>query len=176
MALSATAVIGVAIASMLSATSYGTATSKDMRSLVARVKVVNARLGAALRGSRMVLAEGNDFLVLWTRDLDDNDVPSLLEIRRLDFDSTTGELSSYAAAAGATDVPYTLADDFQSITNALMGTADFPGELWAQNVGGWTIDLNDPDPQLARLVSYRLNLETGELSDTAINVVHLRNE
>lgn len=176
MALAGTAVIGVAVASMMTATTYGTESSKDMRSLVARIKVVNARVGAAIRGSRLVLAEGNDFVVLWTRDLDENDAPSLLEIRRIDFDSGTGRLNAYQAPTGTTDVPYNLSDDFEAITDVLMGTASFPAELWARDATAWAIELNHVDPQQSTLISYQLTLQTGDMSDTAINVVHLRNE
>ena len=176
LALAATAVIGAAIASMLAATSYGTSSSRDMRALVARGKVINARIGAAIRGSRLILDEGDDFVILWTRDLDENDAPSLLEIRCIDRDAATDELSSYEAPTGTTDVPYNLTDDFKTITDALMGGPTFPAELWAKDVTAWTIDLNDADPQQATLVSYQLTLVTGDMSDTAINVVHLRNE
>ena len=175
LAVMITAMIGATVAAMLTAVSYGTDSSKDMRSLVARNKALSARISATLRGSTMVLDQGDGFIVLWVSDDDDDDAPSLLEIRRLDYDPAADALSSYTAPDGTTDVYYDLNDDFEAITDALMGTADFPQTLWGAGVGSWTLALDNADPQAATLVSYQVSLAAGDLSDTAIAAVGLRN-
>ncbi len=180
LAMMITAMVGAAIAGMLAAVSYGTDSSKDIRSLVARNKALSARVSAAIRGSKMVLDQGDNYLVLWMNDDDDNGVPSLLELRRINFDPGTGELSSYTAPDDAADVSYALDDDFVVITDALMGddlagTASFPKELWAKRVNSWTLALDNPDPQSARLVSYLIELSAGDMSDTALAAVGMRN-
>ncbi|NBC11430.1 MAG: hypothetical protein GVY24_06795 [Planctomycetes bacterium] len=175
LAVAITTLIGAAIASMLAAVSYGTDSSKDMRSLVARNKAVNARISAAIRGSTMVLDQGAGFLVLWTSDADENGQPNLLEIRRLQYNANGQTFSSYTAPEGTGDVEYALADNFEAITDGLMGGAAFPQELWATRVAAWDLALDTPDPQTASLVSYQLELTAGDMSDVAIAAVALRN-
>ncbi|MEL7087307.1 MAG: prepilin-type N-terminal cleavage/methylation domain-containing protein [Planctomycetota bacterium] len=179
-ALAILALVAATIGGMLSAVAYGTDTDRDIRQLVARNKMVSTRLNAALRGGRMVLETGSDsagdWLVMWHRDLDGNGQPSLLEIRRLDFDATAQTLTSYTAPGTATDVLYTTADDFATITTNLMGTAAFPAELWAKDAEAFSITPGHADPQLARTLSYRLSLTAGGLTDVSIGTVKLRNE
>ncbi|MEM7625282.1 MAG: prepilin-type N-terminal cleavage/methylation domain-containing protein [Planctomycetota bacterium] len=178
-AMAILSLIAVTIGGMLSAVAYGTNTDRDIRQLVGRNKMVSARLSAAVRGGRMVLAAGSDsagdWVVLWHRDLDGDDQPSLLEIRRLDFDAAAKTLSSYTAPDGTTDVVYTTTDDFATITTNLMGTADFPAELWAPDVEGFAVTLDQVDPQLARKFSYRVSLTAGGATDVTIGTVKLRN-
>ena len=175
LSLSITAMVGLAIASMLAAVAYGTSSSKDMRSLVAINKTTNARISAAVRGSRQVLAQGDDYLVLWMVDTNEDGVPSLLEIRRIAREQPADELASYTASNTAPDTAYLLSDDFNTITKNLAGTDDFPRELWATQVTDWSVTRDDADPQKARLLSYTLSFVAGDLSDTAINTVSLRN-
>ena len=176
LASAAVALIGLAIVSMLFAVSYGTSSSDELRKLAVRSKSLNNRIGAAVRGSKMILDQGADFVVLWTRDLNEDGVPSLLEIRRLQRDDDDSELFNYVADGGAPDTVYALTDDFDAITTALMGTADFPGELWSTGVTGWDITLDDADPQLSTLVAYQMTLLVDGFSDVAINTVAVRSE
>ena len=176
LALAGTAMVGVAIATMLVAVAYGTQSDKDLRTLVVKYKTVDGRVSASLRGSHMVLAQGSDYLVLWMFDTDGSAAPNLSEIRRIEC--ANGVLTSYKAPDNLDplyDVAYALADDFDAITAAIKGDATFPGEIWATDVTDWTIALNENDPQAATLVSYRLTFQAGILSDIAINAVALRN-
>lgn len=180
MALGIMTLIGATIAGMLSAVAYGTDEDSDVRKLVARKKTVSMRINAAVRGSQRVLDAGQTadqtWLVLWGRDLDGNDAPSLLEIRLLEYDAAARTLSSYAAPDGTADVAYTLVDDFDTITDTLRGTADFPETRWVNDAEAFDVTLDDVDPQSAKLVSYRLSLTAGNLTDTAIGTAKLRNE
>ena len=175
LALAGTAVIGAAIAAMLSAVTYGTSSKRDLRALVARGKTATGRLGAAMRSSVQVLDQGDGYIVLWTRDLDASDSPDLLELRRIQFDATGNQVLSYTAPTGTTDVAYALSDNFATITQNLIDAGTMTSELWVKDASAMQITLDNADPQSARLVSYRVTLTTGELSDTAIGVVHLRN-
>lgn len=175
MALAITGMIGAAVASMLSAVSYGTDSTKDIRSLVVKNKTISARITAAVRESAQLLDAGDGYVVLWTKDLNDSDMPDLLELRRIELDSATGELSDYTPDPAATDVVYDLdTDDFDTVTNNLIVDGDLVGELWATDVSAWEIDLDDADAQSAELVSFRLTLSAGGMSDTSINAVSLR--
>lgn len=180
LALSIMALIGATVAGMLSAVAYGTDEDGDVRKLVARNKMVSMRINAAVRGSQRVLEAGQTadltWVVLWGRDLDENDAPSLLEIRLLEYDAATRTLSSYAAPDGTTDVLYELSDDFDAITDALRGTADFPETRWANDAEAFDVTLDETDPQAAKMLSYRLSLTAGSLTDIAIGTAKLRNE
>lgn len=175
MALAITGLIGAAIASMLTAVSYGTSSSRDIRSLVVKNKTLGARLSAAVRQSAQLLDADDGYVVLWTKDLNASGAPDLLELRRIEFDGTSGELADYTPDPTATDVAYDLAaDDFDAITTALIGTGDLVGKLWASEVSAWAIDLDEADPQDAVLVSFQLTLTAGSLSDTSVHAVSLR--
>ena len=181
MAMTATALIGLAIASMLFATTYGTEADKDLRSMVVKHKVLNARLSAAIRASKMVLAQGTDYLVLWMDDTTGEGEPNLSEIRLIHRDAATDELSSYLAPANpAPDTEYPIAstdfNDFGSATlPPIKGTANLPQSLWATGVTDWPVTLDDPTVQSARLVAYQITLQVGTLSDTSIGQSSLRN-
>ncbi len=184
LALSITALVGASIAAMLTAVSYGTSSEKDLRTLVVKHKTTDARQSAAIRSSKMVLDQGADFMVLWTADLNGSGLPNLLEIRRIEYDSGTNELKSHEtdfpdswsqATIDAANAEYQLTDDFGAITSALTSSSLFPSSLWATDVTDWTVTLDNADPQRASLVSYRVTLQTGSMSDTTVNASALRN-
>ncbi|MCE9590040.1 MAG: hypothetical protein K8S99_05905 [Planctomycetes bacterium] len=181
MSLVITGVIGVAIASMLFAASKGTSTNSDMRSLVIKQKVVGGRFDAAVRGSSMVLASGSNYLVLWMNDSRANGAPDLSELRRIEYDSTTHRITSYRMPASwtqtqidANEVNYTLADNFNTRTTSVKGSASFPAEVWSNSVYGWTFTLDSAVPDTA-LISYRLLVQNGSQQATLVSAVALRN-
>ncbi len=172
--------VSTALAAMMAATAYATSNRTDVRSVAVKHKVIASRLGAAIRSSKMVLAEGDDYLVLWMEDADSSGQPNLSEIRRIERDSATNELRSYKAPDSlnpADDTEYDLlTDDFNAETNSIKGTANFPQTLWAASVTAWTITLDDADPRLALLVSYRMTIAHDDLLDTTIGATALRNK
>jgi len=175
MALAITGMIGAAVAGMLSAVSYGTNNSRDLRSLVVKNKTLSARISAAIRQSAQLLDADDTYVVLWTKDLNGSGVPDLLELRRIELDTATDELSDYTPDPTATDVAYDLAaDDFEAVTNNLIVDGDLVGTLWASEVAGWALEPDNADPQAAELVSFQLTLTTGSLTDTSVNAVSLR--
>ena len=90
--IAATALIGLAISSMLFATAYGTDSDKDLRGLIIKQKLAANRLTAAIRSSKMILAKGTDYIVLWMSDSTGEGEPNLSEMRRIQRDSGTGLL------------------------------------------------------------------------------------
>ncbi len=175
MALAITGLIGAAIAAMLSAVAYGTSSDRDIRTLVVKNKTLGTRITAAVRQSAQLLDADDGHAVLWTRDLNGNGAPDLLELQRIELDSTTNELTSYTPDPAAADVSYDPAtDDFDAITTALIADGDLIGELWATGVAAWTVTLDAADPLDATLVSFQLTLTAGGLSDTSVNAVSLR--
>lgn len=175
MALAVTGLIGAAIASMLAAVAYGTSSDRDIRSLVVKNKTLSTRITAAVRQSAQLLDADDGYVVLWTSDLNDNGQPDLLELRRIELDAGTDDLTSYTPDPSAVDVTYDIdTDDFDAITTALIASDDLLGELWATGVTAWTVTVDTADPLDATLVSFQLTLTGGGLSDTSVNAVSLR--
>ena len=176
-AMAMTAMIGLAVSSMLVSVSYGTTTQDDLRRTTVKEKVIATRMDQAIRLSKMVLAQGPDHLVLWMGDRRRNGVPDLSEIRRIDRDNTTMELWSYSAPMSLSDsqnTPYSFATDFDATTSALMGTSNFPGELWGTGVTSWNQTLDQSNPQSAKLVGYSLTLPGNNVPSAATGVLSLR--
>jgi len=176
-----TSIIGLAIASMLFATTRGTSSSNDMRGLLIQQKLLGGRLGASLRGSTEVLASGSNYIVLWMNDTRANGSPDLSELRRIEYDSVNHRIISYRMPStwtqsqiDANEINYLATDDFNAKTNAVKGTSSFPAEVWSNSVYGWTFTLDVAAPDTA-LVSYRLTVQSGTEQATAIGAAALRN-
>jgi type II secretory pathway pseudopilin PulG len=178
LAMAGVAMIGLAMSSFLFATVYATNTGKDMRVLIVKHKSVLARMSAAIRSSKMIVAQGNDYLVLWVADTDDSGTPHLAELRRIERDAATKTLRSYEAPdtlAPADNTEYDLAStNFDTATNAVKGTAKFPAETWTTEVAAGAITLDEASPQAARLVSYRFTVEANDMSEIIIGATALR--
>ncbi|MEM6504362.1 MAG: hypothetical protein AAF711_02740 [Planctomycetota bacterium] len=176
LALAGTAVIGTAVTAMLTGVAYGTATDKDMRSLITRQMALRARLEAEIRESRMVLDSGGDYVILWSGDSDDDGLPSKTEIQVIEYDAVMDRVVRYTPAPLITDVGYQLTDDFRTLTDAYKGDATFPGERWAEQITSLTISLDSIDPQSAKLVSFTFGMAGGEIPYTGIGAASIRNE
>ncbi len=180
LAVAGTALVAAAIAAMLVATSYGTESRTDMRELIVKHKAISTRLSAAIRSARMVLEQGDGYIVLWLADTNEDGQPNLAELRRLERHGATNALRSYIAPADLDETDNTAYDldttDFGTETDSIKGSANFPEALWATDVTGWDLTLDDADARLARLVTWRLALRAGDMTDTAVGVAALRNE
>lgn len=176
LALAGTAVIGSAVAAMLTGVVYGTATDKDMRSLITRQMALRARVEAEVRESRMLLDAGADYMVLWSGDLDDDGLPSKAEIQVIEYDAVMDRVMRYAPAPLISDVGYALTDDFRTATNSYKGDSTFPGERWGEQINSLALTLDHLDPQSAKLVSFRFGMAGGEVPYTGIGAATIRNE
>lgn len=176
LALAGTAVIGSAVAAMLTGVAYGTATDKNMRSLITRQMALRARIEAEVRESRMLLDAGGDYLILWSSDADDDGSPSKAEIQVIEYDAVMDRVMRYAPAPLISDVGYALTDDFRTATNSYKGDSTFPGERWAEQITSFAITLDDLDPQSAKLVSFTFGMSGGEVPYTGIGAATIRNE
>ncbi|MBL4701347.1 MAG: hypothetical protein JKX85_08815 [Phycisphaeraceae bacterium] len=195
--------IALGISSMLSVVAYGTTSSRDLRSLVVKQKTTSARLDAAIRGSKLVLESGADYMVLWVHDDNDDSKPSLSEIRRVELDLANEHILSYKAQLdglslemlAAVDGSFEFDSDFDALTEsfknpqyfvdiaqtlsltlALDDANLFPPEIWATSVSGLLLALDVAPSQQARLVNYQVTFDIGTLSDTTIGTASLRNE
>ena len=174
-----TAAVGLAVATMLFSASHGTSSQRGLRSALVSQQVAAQHLESALRASQMVLAKGDNHLVLWTGEEWANEIPNLSELIRIERDPSTNELHCYRAAAGLAaedDTQYELsATDFNAVTSALKGSANFPQQLWGTEVTDWTVALDTTNPQDAGFVGYRVTVTLEGTSDTAVGGMGLRN-
>jgi type II secretory pathway pseudopilin PulG len=182
MALAVTAIIGLAITSMLFAFTRATASSNDMRGLTIQQKLLSSRLDAAFRASAKVLASGSGYVVLWISDSRSNNLPDLSELRRIEYDSTGHILRSYRmpiswtqTQVDANEVNYQLTDDFNAVTTAVAGMSKFPAEVWSNSIYGWTVTLDSTVVTSARLVSYQATIQAGSQQAVVIGAAALRN-
>lgn len=177
LALTLTGLIAGATTSMLFSVAAATTTQSEIRHTTVKEKVIGLRMNDAISSSKTVLAQGADYLVLWMGDQRMNGVPDLSEIRRIERDDPTDQLMSYRAPFSLPDVDnatYMFTDNFNAITTAMKGSADFPGELWGTNVTAWTQTLDQSNAQSARLVSYRLTITNNDVTGTAAGTLSLK--
>lgn len=176
LALAGTAVIGSAVAAMITGVAYGTAVDKEMRSIITRQMALRARVEAEVRESLMLLDAGSDYLILWSSDDDADGRPSKAEIQVIEHDAAMDRVMRYAPAPLISDVGYAMTDDFRAATNSYKGDSTFPGERWAEQIDSLAITLDDPGPQSAGLVSLRFGMSGGEVPYTGIGAAAIRNE
>ncbi|MBU0719325.1 MAG: hypothetical protein KJ749_13850, partial [Planctomycetes bacterium] len=188
LALAITGLVSAAVAAMLMAVSYGTSSKRDLHSVVVKSRVVDARIASAIRGSRAILETGTDYLVLWTGDLNPNgtlDAPDLSEIRLIERDGASDTLSSYGFPSNwtqgqidAANVTYQLTGNppgfFQSATAAAKTAGSFQPTLWGSDVTSISFALDGVAPDSTMLVSYRLALGAGDLSETVVGSASAR--
>ena len=163
LAMAAATMVAASITSVLFVTSHAPAGDDGIRSMVVQTRVATARMSSLARSAQMILDAGPDYVIFWTGDLDGDDQPSLSELCRVEWDAGLNELHAYRAPADlsdARDTLYSLATDFDSITEAIKGTAEFPVEVWARNLTEMAMDLNDNDPREASGFSARLTMES----------------
>ncbi len=178
-AMTITSIIAAAVAAMIHTTAYGISSQDQLRTLMVAHELAEVRISPALRGSTMVLAEGDDYVVLWTYDRRDVDSPNLSELHRIEIDRDENELRSYKAPAGlaeAQDTRYDLvATDFGSVTAGLRDTAEFPRELWAGDVTDLAFSFNTDDPRNSTFIGYRIEITVDGQTETAVGGTAPRN-
>jgi type II secretory pathway pseudopilin PulG len=184
LALGLTGIIGAAAAAMLVSVSYGTSSRTDIRRVLVKHKTLATRLAASARGSRQVLDAGDGWLMLWTIDADGDEQPNVSELQYVEFNAETGELRSHRAEfpggwtqdqIDAADTAYDTGADWTSVAESLIEQTYFPGALWATGISDLTITLDSGQTTAARLVSFRVTVDAGDLSETAVTSAALRN-
>jgi hypothetical protein len=178
------ALIGVTLASMLSAVAYGTESGRDVRELIARGKMSTARLTAAIRESKRVIHADNGLLILWMRDADRDGEIDADEVRRLELNAATGIVTSITtrvfdeAEETAGDADALLASLTDTAAGFLLtGDPDANETTFIAGLGAWSNTLDEATPEASRLVSFRLTLVGGEDREDhiAIGSAMLRN-
>lgn len=165
--LTVSAVIAATVITMLSATAYGSDSSRTMRELLVRGKVIDGRLRSAIRGSAEIIDHSDDYLILWTGDDNDDEAKQNDELQLIERDTSTDELHSYQNGADINN--FTTASAFR--TNA---KASYASQRWATAVTASTITVTSPATNGAVMVSYRFTCERGSTEETFAGVASLR--
>lgn len=176
LAISITAVVGLAVATMMTAVTYGTQESKDLREMVILRKVVNQRLTTMIREAQQVLDVTPTSMVVWMADTDGSGTPNISEIRRIEFNPDTNGIVAFLPAPSLVlDTAFELTDNFDSVTNLLITTGSLLEEPWITQANAASFEIDTDDPATARLINYTITLQVGDLTDITINAVALRN-
>jgi hypothetical protein len=93
LAISITAVIGVAISALMAAASNSLSSRDDGRSTAIRLATMQIRLGAYIAPSLCVLDKSNDQITLWFEDSRTSKTVHASEVRWIIFDGETKTLS-----------------------------------------------------------------------------------
>ena len=93
LAISITAVIGVAISALMAAAANSLSSRDDGRSTAIRLATTNIRLGAYIAPSLCVLDKSNNHITLWFEDSRTSNTVHASEIRWITFDSEAKILS-----------------------------------------------------------------------------------
>lgn len=165
--LTVSAVIAATVITMLSATAHGSDSSRTMRELLVRGRVIDGRLRSAIRGSVEVIDHSDDYLVLWTGDTNGDDAKQNDEAQLIERDPSTYELTSYANSADTNG--FTTAAAFRS--NA---KASYPSQRWASGVTTTVIDATNPPAGGAAMVSYRVMIERESATEVIVGAEALR--
>jgi len=176
LALALTGLIAASVAAMLYTLSYGTTTRNDLRRQNTKSLVLRQRLDVAIRSAKAVLAADSNYVVLWTADLKRNQKPDLSELHRIEWNSSTQQLTSYAAPANLADADnttYELTVDFAAVTKALKGTPSFPGDVYGTGIASAAFHCVSP-AQDAKWLSYSLALPGQEEALLVSSTVALR--
>jgi type II secretory pathway pseudopilin PulG len=171
LAISVTAMVAAAIASMLAAVSAGVVTKRDARSLMVHASTARTRLAAYIGPSRCLLDAGESNIVLWLNDSRKSDTVHATELRWLLFDATAGTIDVLFVRfpSGWSQADCDLADQEYPVT------ADWSNVLVSYQTNGWigsftlvdglaavNVNLDAVDPLEAEHVTYELGVDTVE--------------
>jgi len=172
--------VALGVTSMLFAVSRGAGEQDAQRRAQVKQAMIQNRLNSAIRSAKMVLAQSDTMVVLWTADLNANDQPNLAELHRIEWDSDTNKLWSNQAPDSLSEADNTEYDldttNFAAVTAALAGSNDFPDELWATDMTDWRTRLDAGAVQDARLISYDMAIQSGKVSKSSVSAATLRTE
>jgi prepilin-type N-terminal cleavage/methylation domain-containing protein len=186
LALAVSALVTTAVSAMLLGVSYGTSARRELRGAVVRGETIDGRIAAAIRSSRAVLEAGPNHLALWRADTRENDGPDLSEITLIERGSD-GTLKAYGfpttwtpSQIDAAEANYMLSGNppghFLAAASSAKSAGWFVPTLWGNSISAVSFTLNASDPANITLVSYRVTLQTGDLSDTIIGSAAVRHQ
>lgn len=161
LALAMSAAIGTMVVLILGAAESGVSAAHDTRREALGRLVVEERLGEVARESAIILALRDDHCITWTGDGTRDQMVNLSELRRIQWNPESREVVVFEAPGSldpADDVSYSVFDDFEAITDAVIGSSVFPARRLLTTVTSWNAECDSADIRAARLVRVRVEL------------------
>lgn len=181
-ALVITAMVGMSVAAILQAASYGTSSRREVRRLTVRRHQVEKRLNAAIRNAAAVLASNSTALVLWTGDANGDTHVNFSELCLIELPVSSSTLSMWRTTfpAGwnqtqrdAADTTYAVGADFAAAAQTAKSNAYFVQTPWTGGASSLQVSLQPVTPQAAMLVSWRLTLTDELLTEPMVGAAAL---
>ena len=194
--------IAIGISTMLTAVAYGTASSRDIRTMVVKNKALTNRIAAAIRGSKQILSVADDVIVLWSLDTNGDGLPSLDEVRLIELSGIgdllsltvdlsdltddeiddggglldLGDLEDVIDLDDGLDISLPLDTDFVGLIESIADADYLIESIWAQNIDSITLSTDTGSAATAKVVGFTITYTVGDLTDTAIGTASLRND
>ena len=180
LAISITSVIGIAISSLMAATTNSLSSKDDGRSSAIRLATTQIRLGAYIAPSLCVLDKSADQIVLWFEDSRLSNTVHALEIRWLTFDDEDKTLSvkfvDFPASwtqtmVDAADIECSSLTDYGSLLTSFESSDHITTVPLVDAMNTCNFWINQVDPLEATRVSVRFSLvsEFGVMNDSVID-------
>lgn len=180
LAISITSVIGVAISSLMAATTNSLSSRDDGRSSAVRLATTRIRLGAYIAPSLCVLDKSTDQIVLWFEDSRESSTVHASEIRWITFDDEDNILSVQfvdfpdnwtQAMVDAADIECTSLTDYGSLLSSFKSSDHVTAVPLVDSMNSCNFWINQLNPLDATRVSIRFSLasEFGVMKDSIID-------
>jgi hypothetical protein len=180
LAISITAIIGTAIASMMAAAANSLTSKDDGRQSAIRLATTQIRLSAYIAPSRCLLEKNNEQITLWLDDTDESKTINASEIRWIQFEELSSKLT-----VKFVDFPeewsQSMIDDADiecdSLTNYELVLASFESSNFidtiplVDSIRSCNFWMNTNDPFEATQITIRFSLESsfGTTNDSVID-------
>ena len=180
LALSITAVISLAIATMMAAVSAGINAKDDGRQTAIRIATTKTRIAAYVAPSRCIIDKGTTFVTLWLEDKRESNTIHASEIRWIQFDESTQELqvkfvdfpeSWSQSLIDSADLELSKSSNFASILSDFELSNLINSISIVDSMQSCSIWANDSDPFEATQISMRFSLKStmGETGQALID-------
>ena len=180
LAISITAVIGVAISALMAAAANSLSSKDDGRSTAIRLATTNIRLGAYIAPSLCVLDKSNNHITLWFEDSRTSNTVHASEIRWITFDSGTKTLSvkfvdfpaSWSQSiVDEADSECNSLTDYASVLSSFESSEYITTVPLVDSIETCNFWINQPNPVEATRVSIRFSLASvfGVTKDSMID-------
>jgi hypothetical protein len=180
LAISITAVIGVAISALMAAAANSLSSRDDGRSTAIRLATTNIRLGAYIAPSLCVLDKSNNHITLWFEDSRTSNTVHASEIRWITFDSGTKTLSvkfvDFPASWSQSmvddaDFECNSLTDYASVLSSFESSEYITTVPLVDSIETCNFWINQPNPVEATRVSIRFSLASvfGVTKDSMID-------
>lgn len=174
LALAITGLVGLSVATMLTATAYGTTNHRETRGLLVQSQTISARLNSAIRTAKEVLypnasqTTSTDYIVVWIADDNDDSTKQNNEVQLIERNSGNNELRSYANPADTADFTNVAAFRTQAL-------ASYTSVRWSTGVSVLSFEATT-SPTDTMLIGYTFTVTQNQTSHTSVGAATPRSD